>query len=250
MPRTLLVVPCFNEAARLDPDAFRRLVAARPDVAVLLVNDGSTDGTGPLLDALAADPSGRLSALHLERNHGKAEAVRRGLLEAARRGAVYAGYWDADLATPLDALPDFLALLDADPAIDIVLGSRVQLLGRHIQRRPLRHYLGRLFATAVSLVLGVPVYDTQCGAKLFRVNPTLTALLATPFRSRWIFDVEILARYLRATGRDTAGDRIHELPLRRWSDVAGSKLRPSSFVRAAFELAAIARDDRCRRDTR
>jgi glycosyltransferase involved in cell wall biosynthesis len=250
MPRTLLVVPCYNEAARLDPDAFRRLVAAHPDVAVLLVNDGSTDGTGPLLDALAADPSGRLSALHLDRNRGKAEAVRLGLLEAARRGAAYAGYWDADLATPLDALPEFLALLDADPAIDIVLGSRVQLLGRHIRRRPLRHYLGRLFATAVSLVLGVPVYDTQCGAKLFRMNPTLTGLLSTPFRSRWIFDVEILARYLQATGRAAAGDRIHELPLRRWSDVAGSKLRPSSFVRAAFELAAIARDYRRRRNPR
>ncbi|GIW86864.1 MAG: hypothetical protein KatS3mg108_1188 [Isosphaeraceae bacterium] len=246
MPSTLLVVPCYNEAARLDADAFRHAIAAQSELSLLFVDDGSTDATASRLEALASDPSGRIAVLRLERNRGKAEAVRRGMLEAARLGSVYAGYWDADLATPLDAVPEFAALLDQFPEVDLVLGSRVQLLGRRIERRAIRHYLGRLFATAVSLVLGIPVYDTQCGAKLFRMNPRVVSIFQTPFRSRWIFDVEILARYLQICGRRHAGTHIHELPLRCWVDVGGSKLRPSSFVRAFFELLAIARDDRRR----
>ena len=95
------------------------------------------------------------------------------------------------------------------------------LLGHRIERSWARHYLGRLFATASSQVLGLPVYDTQCGAKVFRDGPALRAALATPFTSRWAFDVELLGRL--GTGADR---RFLEVPLERWHDVGGSKLRP------------------------
>jgi hypothetical protein len=138
---------------------------------------------------------------------------------------------------------DFAAVLDQRPGCEAVLGSRVRLLGRRIERRTTRHYLGRIFATVASIALRMPVYDTQCGAKLFRANDRLRACLAAPFRSRWVFDVELLARLRQAAAADAAAMHalVHELPLRRWEDVPGSKVTAVAGLRAALELLAIRR---------
>lgn len=237
----VVVVPCFDEARRLDADAFARFDAGGRDVAFLFVDDGSTDDTRDVLARLARLDPARFRVLALERNRGKAEAVRRGMLEAIASGADLAGYWDADLATPLAEIPRFVDLLEARRDLEVVFGSRVALLGRRIARRASRHYLGRVFATAVSLVLRMPVYDTQCGAKLFRCTPTVAALFAEPFASRWIFDVEIVARLARARrGRSpSAREMIYELPLDEWRDVGESKIGPLDYPRAALQLARI-----------
>jgi dolichyl-phosphate beta-glucosyltransferase len=114
------------------------------------------------------------------------------------------------------------------------------LLGREIDRSVLRHYLGRVFATVASLILRLPVYDTQCGAKLFRVTPTTVSLFATPFCSRWTFDVEIIARHIQKVGSvTTAATQIIEFPLYIWKDVAGSKVKPRHFFIAFFDLCRI-----------
>jgi glycosyltransferase involved in cell wall biosynthesis len=236
----IIVVPCYNEAARLDVEAFRRF-AANHGQRLLLVNDGSTDATLAVLERLsAADPQHFL--LHsLERNCGKAEAVRQGVLRALERQCDVIGYWDADLATPLDDIPRFQEFLETHPQVQVVMGARVRLLGRHVERRLLRHYLGRAFATVASFTVGLPVYDTQCGAKLFRVTPETVRLFAEPFRTNWIFDVEILARFVRdrkAAGQ-SAETAIYEWPLDCWRDVAGSKVRARDFFRALFGMAVI-----------
>ena len=130
-------------------------------------------------------------------------------------GCKITGFWDADLATPLEQIVDLAAVLLADPKLLMVFGARVRLLGRNIQRQPVRHYLGRCFATTASTLLRLPIYDTQCGAKLFRITPELGVVLADPFQSRWIFDVELLARFMaRHRGApDAVRDRIYEYPL-------------------------------------
>ena len=136
--------------------------------------------------------------LNLPANAGKAEAVRAGVLRALELEPDSAGYWDADLATPLDAIPHFLRVFEERPQIELVMGARVHLLGRHIERNPLRHYLGRVAATLIALTLKLRVYDTQCGAKLFRTTPVMREVFAAPFASSWAFDVEVLARLVRA----------------------------------------------------
>src|SRR6185369_11025600 len=128
------------------------------------------------------------------------------------------------------------------PAIEFVLGSRVLLMGRDVKRRAIRHYSGRVFATAVSLALDLPVYDTQCGAKVWRVTAATGTLFAKPFRSRWIFDVELIARYLClpvSPGERARRDRLYELVLPAWHDRPGTKLRWFDFVRAVVDLGYI-----------
>lgn len=244
MVEAIMVVPCYNEAHRLDGAAFRRFAAQEPAVRFLFVDDGSRDGTGALLDALAAEAPERFRVLHLARNSGKAEAVRQGVLAAlAERPAAF-GYWDADLATPLEAIPEFCRRLSERPERTMVLGARVKLLGRDVRRRAARHYIGRGFATLVSLMLDLGIYDSSCGAKLFRATPETAALFEQPFLARWIFDVELLARFVRGRrGRPLPPPEqaIFELPLMAWQDQAGSKLRSRDFLWAFIDLARIYR---------
>ncbi|HEY5656987.1 MAG TPA: glycosyltransferase [Myxococcota bacterium] len=247
MRRATIVVPCFDEARRLPVDRFEAYAATAPEIDFLFVDDGSTDGTLALLRDLRARCPERFEVLDLQPNRGKAGAVRAGVNAAIARGAPYVGYLDADLATPLEEIPSLMRALDEDPKCEMVFGARVQLLGRHIERSKLRHYVGRVFATLASEMLGLRVYDTQCGAKLFRVGELTRQLFGEPFVSNWAFDVEIVARRLRAERTDAGralpatADVITELPLRQWTDVPGSKVRPSDFLRAIGELWRIRR---------
>lgn len=235
-----IVVPCYNEAGRLRPAEFERFAAQAPDVRFVFVDDGSRDGTRTLLRALCRRAPDRFELLVHDRNLGQGEAVRAGVRAALARGARYVGYWDADLATPLDEIARFARVLDAEPACVLVLGSRKPHPGNRVQRSPLRFALGRAFAWAATSLLRLRVYDTQCGAKLFRATPEVGALFGTAFISRWIFDVEILVRLIRAQGSVQAARAcVHELALEAWRDVAGSKLKPIDFARAPWELLKI-----------
>ena len=243
--QTTIVIPCYNEAARLDLEAFRAFVVDHPWADFLFVDDGSTDRTGALLLELSESRPESIRVSALDRNAGKAEAVRRGMQQALRSSSDLAGYWDADLATPLSEVERFRNAFIRDPQLEIAMGSRVRLLGRNIVRSMRRHYVSRVAATLISHLLGISVYDTQCGAKIFRVTPGLGKLFADRFVSRWLFDVEILARWL--CDHPTVSHRevdqcIHELPLWGWIDAEASRLRPADFIRAPMELFAIYRN--------
>ena len=240
---TIIVVPCYNEARRLPVDAFRAFVAAEPRVRFVFVDDGSTDETQHVLSRLVATAPNRFQTIVQGSNRGKAEAVRVGMLSAFAGGGRYAGYWDADLATPLSEIPRFIDVLDAHCEREMCFGARVQLLGREIHRRTFRHYIGRLFATAASVTLRLPVYDTQCGAKLFRVSPGMRTLFAEPFLGRWTFDIEIIARLTQqcASEQRCPSELMYELPLDEWRDIDGSKVRPLDFFAALIELGRIRR---------
>ena len=248
---TAIVVPCFDEADRFDAEAFTQVVELVD--LLIIVDDGSTDRTPVIVDAFAANaPEGTVVVVHLGRNAGKAEAVRAGLQRAIADGASIVGYFDADFATPVSELERLLAVITKDPQLDAVLASRVALLGHSIRRKASRHYLGRLYATAASLALGIAVYDTQCGAKLFRVEDALRAALADPFPDRWSFDVELLARllYPPAGVSPMGADQIVEVPLTEWRDVGGSKLHMVPAARSLIALAGVRRRVAARRALR
>lgn len=242
MRKVALIVPCYQEAQRFDPEAFAAM-AALPDVTLVLVDDGSTDDTRECLMRFAARSDVDAQVLSFPRNRGKAEAVREGLRHALAHGAERVGYVDADLATAPDEVGRLIETLDSERRA-VVMGSRVRILGSRIERSALRHYAGRVLATGFSLALRAPVYDTQCGAKVFRTTPALEAALAEPFLTRWSFDVELLGRLLiGAPGVPGLPlSRVRELPLRAWRDVPGSKLGLVDAPRVAWEALRIARD--------
>ena len=236
---SVVVVPCFNEERRIDKQAFLDL-AGTDEVRLLFVNDGSTDGTRSLLEGLSRQ-SEAISVLELPRNMGKAEAVRRGLQRAIESGAEIVGYFDADLATPGSELIRMVCLIQERPDLVAVFGSRVARLGSRIRRSPLRHYSGRVFATFASLALGVPFYDTQCGAKVFRVNENLVAAVRLPFRSAWSFDVLLFLRLVDGTREIPALplSAFLEMPLEEWTDVGGSKVNLYGSALALWDVLVI-----------
>ncbi len=240
MPDVCLVVPCYNEAARLRMADFLEHIDTHPRSCLCFVDDGSTDETAAAIDSLAKGRPGRIFAFTLPRNAGKGEAVRQGINHvAAMQRFAFVGYWDADLATPLSELEPMLDALARAPRCQLVLGSRWRRLGSEIHRSPIRHALGRVFSTAASLALALPVYDSQCGAKVCRAEMA-GILFGTPFSSRWLFDVEVLAR-LRAHDRASIGAAAMEVPLARWRDVGGSRLRVSQMAAAPIDLLRIRR---------
>lgn len=238
---TTVVVPCFNEEHRIAERDFLQ-IARLPRMRLLFVDDGSTDATGTILERIA-DSSESVEVFALDSNLGKAEAVRRGLLVAVRKGASVVGYYDADLATPPSELLRLARTMDAHSDLAAVLGCRVARMGSSIKRSLTRHYVGRIYATLASLALGTTVYDTQCGAKLFRVTPSLIAALAEPFRSAWSFDVELLGRLLQGTGNapPVGATSFLEVPLDSWRDVDGSKMSFGQAFQAFMDLASMAR---------
>jgi glycosyltransferase involved in cell wall biosynthesis len=242
MRSKVIVIPCYDEAARFVQDPWLEFVDDNEGFRLIFVDDGSSDDTRRVLERLCERRPDRLACKPLPRNRGKAEAVRAGVLDAFDQSPDAVGFWDADLSTPLETASDFLRILIDRPEVQIVTGARVQLLGRTVERSALRHYAGRIFAALASMALGLRVYDTQCGAKLFRATPEMRAVFSDPFVSRWAFDVELLARLGAQLGSmEAAAETIYELPLDTWIHASGSKVRPLDFPRSVLDLFRISR---------
>ena len=241
MPEVCLVIPCYNEAQRLPGEAIAAFVGDHRDCSVCFVNDGSTDQTRQSLDALRVRAPENMLVLDLERNGGKAEAVRRGVLHVAATGRFgVIGYWDADLSTPLGQLQAMRDTLDQAPECVLAMGSRLKRMGSSIHRSGRRHALGRVFATAASLLLNLPVYDSQCGAKVFRAS-VAEVLFKEPFSTTWLFDVELLARLRNHLGASEVLRAIVEVPLTEWCEVGGSKLGLAAMTSVPLDLLKIQR---------
>jgi dolichyl-phosphate beta-glucosyltransferase len=237
-----VVVPCYNEAKRLDRDAFLSFVRQHPEVHLLFVNDGSHDLTMELLNDIRSKAPHSIDVLDLPRNAGKAEAVRQGLLHAVANGAALAGYWDADLATPLAAIPDFVRIADRMPSVEVVFGSRCRMLGHQIDRTIKRRIISGLCATLARLALRLPIRDTQCGAKLFRTTSAFGEAISAPFTAGWLFDVELFGRIAVKTVAPRKA--FYELPLSEWAEIAGSKVSGRAVLKSGFRMLGLIAENR------
>ncbi len=236
-PKVVIVIPCYNEEHRLNTEEFRDFAAEHPEISLLFVDDGSSDGTWSVLSTLCNRNLPNLQQLRLNCNQGKAEAVRQGLIAALKDEPDFVGFWDADLATPLEPIIDFVSEMTQREDLLMVTGCRLVRLGARVRRRNLRHYLGRVFATIVSNHLKLPVYDSQCGAKVLRAKAA-EVVVEKPFSSKWFFDVEIFKRLIKEYGRDRVSSSVLEFPLIQWLETPGSKLKLST---AFFQLLVVLR---------
>jgi glycosyltransferase involved in cell wall biosynthesis len=234
----LLIVPCYNEEFRLPVGKFAEFIESHLDYDFCFVNDGSTDKTRDMLHDLAKNAKNKY-VVECPENLGKAEAIRFAINTSLKKKSYdFVGYWDADLSTPLEAIHDFLRVYEKFPTLSMVIGSRVKLMGRRITRKLYRHYFGRVFATAVSVMLDLPVYDTQCGAKIIR-SDLANKIFLQPFITPWFFDVELIFRTILLMGKEEAEKAIYELSLKTWEDIGGSKLKISDFLKTPYYLFKI-----------
>ncbi len=238
MQEICIIIPCFNEEKRLDQDALLSFIQRNPDVNFCFVNDGSNDGTLVLLNNIKEVNKENILIVDQPENAGKASAVRSGILGAVKwKSFKYFAYFDADFATPLNEVFTLWEVIEKKQAM-FVLGSRIKRLGATVERKFFRHYFGRVFATFASILLDLPVYDTQCGAKIISRN-WIESAFSNPFISSWLFDVEILARLRNEYGKDKLLELTVEVPLNRWIEKGGSKIKLAHLIRIPIELLKI-----------
>ena len=243
----LLVIPLHDEEQRMDRD-WILAIARRGLVDVLLVDDGSTDGTLAACRAIA-DEDPRISVLGLPVNQGKANALLAGFRHAEREGYPVVGMADADMSVSIEDLMRGYELLQERADAQVVSGARVRLAGYGVIRPPLRQWTGRIVATAVTMVARMPMYDPQSPCKWFRVDRAFARAVARPCSSRWFGEAELLAR-LSDTHARSGGLVVVEYPLTSWHDAEGGHLSPRKFpsiVQDFIGLASASRQPGSRR---
>jgi dolichyl-phosphate beta-glucosyltransferase len=234
MPGLAIIIPCYNEEARLNKSAIADLVEGLDDARLYFVNDGSRDNTLATLTQLAGSNPSKISVISFSVNEGKAKAIYKGIQQVNASGKYqYVGYMDADFSTPPS---EFIKLFQTirDQQALFVFGSRIKKLNSGINRTPFRHITGRVISTLIDLYFKLGVYDTQCGAKIFAAD-ALEAAFEQPFWCNWLFDVEVFIR-LREKG---LLDKGVEHPLWGWKDIGGSKLSFRTLPRICGELLTL-----------
>ena len=232
-----IIIPCYNEANRFPTERYLQFLKQQPEVRLVFVDDGSSDTTEQVLSAIVAAFPKQTNLIVLEKNQGKAGAVQKGMLWAvSKTTSDRFAYLDADLSTSLE---ECLRLSEGiNENCRFIFGSRILKTDNQIERKWYRFLIGRVVATAISTLLGISVYDTQCGCKVLQ-RELVELAFKDDFSSRWLFDVEIFFRLIRAFGKEEMVAFSKEVPLDKWIDTEDSRVKFTYVFRLWVDLATI-----------
>ncbi|WP_396603406.1 response regulator [Algibacter sp. R77976] len=234
-----VVIPCYNEEERLSSKEFHDFIDSNLGYLLCFVNDGSTDKTLDVLNSLRKGRENNIIVYDCEKNGGKAEAVRQGVLHLAKDPQLdYIGYLDADLSTDFRDFDDLVKTIETSD-FKIVSGSRMTRMGANIAKESARAIISKTINLIIRTILGMSFNDTQCGAKIMDKD-IAQHMFKDKFITRWIFDVEIFMRMRKHYGKKKAISYICEQPLKRWIHADGSKLSMRDSVQIVGQLGQIA----------
>lgn len=233
-----VVIPCYNEEERLLKDEFLKVLDNYSGYYLCFVNDGSSDRTLEVLEELKVGREDYITIYNCEKNGGKAEAVRQGMLYLQRYKALdYVGFLDADLSTDFNDFEDLVVTIE-NSDYKIVSGSRIQRMGANIAKDSARGLISLMINYIIRKILSMDIKDTQCGAKIFRKD-VVRLLFSEKFLTKWLFDVELFIRLRKTFSLEKAKKMICEQPLKRWIHVDGSKLSMKDSFKIIFQLGQI-----------
>ena len=230
-----IIIPFYNEEKRIIVEHFSSFALQQKDILLVIVDDGSTDNTAMLLHSIHNLSPGNTKIINLSNNVGKGNAIRAGMLSIVDSAIPYIAYMDADLSAPFE---EILRLSSFLPGSDYtaILGSRMMNPDSQIKRSLFRHISGRTVANVIDSRFKIGFYDTQCSAKIFRYE-SLVPVIQEPFYTRWFFDVELILRIRKQTGR------FHglETPVKIWEHKDGSKINAFSVFSIIKEIYILFR---------
>ncbi|MDY0781500.1 response regulator [Tenacibaculum sp. IB213877] len=233
-----VVIPCYNEEDRLLSEKFTSFAQNNLGYHLCFVNDGSTDNTLAVLEELRKGREDYISIYNCEKNGGKAEAVRLGVLHLAKNQELdYIGFLDADLSTDFQDFDDLVKTIE-NSDYKIVSGSRISRMGANITKQSARQIISLTINYIIQKILGMKFKDTQCGAKIMD-RDVVHYMFKDKFITRWLFDVEIFMRMKKFYGDDVK-NLICEQPLKRWIHADGSKLSMKDSFKILGQLVQIA----------
>lgn len=234
-----VVIPCYNEEKRLLSKKFTDFIVKNSGYHLCFVNDGSKDKTLRVLKDLRKGRKDFITVYNCEKNGGKAEAVRQGMLYMAKqKGLDYIGFLDADLSTDLTDFDNLVSTIEKFN-YKIVSGSRINRMGANISKDAARNIISLTFNFFIRKILKMSFKDTQCGAKVFSKD-VIEISFGKKFITRWVFDVEIFRRITLHFGLRKAKQILCEQPLKRWIHANGSKLSIKDSIKIMGNLGKIA----------
>lgn len=231
-----VVFPAYNEAARINLEHYSNFSKQHPDCLVIMVDDGSTDSSRQLLAKLEQETS-TIKVLLLDKNVGKAEAIRQGFNFAKDYKLSFLGFADSDEATPFSELSRVIGHCKGLKNF-FLIASRVKEKSSQIKRRKLRLIASFFFKFIVTKSTGVMVEDPQCGCKFMSIE-IANDLFDRPFISRWLFDVELLFRFKKLKINKDENYNVENIRLKEWTDIPNGKLKLKDFLIAPFGLISI-----------
>jgi|TARA_B110000858_G_C17674399_1_gene413444 dolichyl-phosphate beta-glucosyltransferase len=238
MSKTAIIIPCYNESRRLDIKSYHQFLKENQDIDIYFLDDGSTDKTFFLIKDLNKEFTNCFSFSN-KINLGKANITRLGIQKALNeKNYDYIGFFDADLATPLNEIFRFIRIFEKNKNLILVMGCRILRSGANIERNSYRHYFSRILVTIINLYLNIKFYDTQAGAKIFKASYVKNLFLDS-FLSNWLFDIEIILRIKEQNPSLNIYKGIYELPLNSWVEKKGSKIKIIDILTIPFNLIKI-----------